>query len=169
MTLKYSQFKLIYHSMLFLLKLLLWGGVIFWLIHTYKYFTSAAMIETIKSSGMSSKQLEQFLMSMIPWAKSISVLVVWVVIFNILIGIFKRATVSMNWLTRWDQEHHISNILGKRIAYHLRYNTKVDFESFIYMQKYSESEASLLKYHSETPLTSDFLKKYDKDFEEDLR
>lgn len=169
MQIKYTQFKTIYYTLLTLLKTLLWGGVIFWLAWTYKYFSSQAMIDIMKSSGGTGKQLELFLTSLIPWAKTIVILVVWVVVSNILIGIFKKITVRWEWIKKWDDDGHITPILGKRMAYHLRYNPTIGFESFIFMKQYSEEETNLLKYHSDNAFSSAFLRKYDKEFESDIK
>ncbi len=163
-----KQFHITYFIVVATLKLSMICLFLLWAIDSYYLFKASGLIEAVKNFSDFNKFSVKLEASGFKWLWSIFYLVLKIGVLKLISYVFRHFPTPMKWLKKWDDNGEISNILGKKITYHLRFNNNVSFEDLVLLKSYATSEKTMLTYQSEDEIKKAFFLKYDSSFTEDL-
>jgi len=165
----FLQFKLSYTSFIFILKLFMFIIFIVWARNSFYYFESNNFLALFNDLSKIEKNLSQIWIILKPWILDTGWIILKLMILKYTISIFRKFPVFPKWIAYWDSIGDFNPIAGRFITDHLRNNNRINFMTIINLHNFSIYENTRLKNHSENEHLNSFFKKYDPNFEKDLK
>ena len=163
-----KQFHITYIAIIYTIKLIVFSLFFLWLKDSYYLVKNSGVIEILKNFSELNKYSESLQNLSIIWLWSVFYLLVKIGFLVLISFIFRHFPTRLKWIKKWDDNQEISVLLGKKLAYHLRFNTNISFQNFILLKSFANSEKNMLKIQSQNKIKKYLFLKYDSEFKNDL-
>lgn len=168
MNLSFFQFQFVYNAFLVLLKIFVWLILILWIKNSFDYFEVNSFISLFYDINKIEKNLPHAWEIIKEWFINTGWVLLKIISLQFIIYIFKRLPIFTKWLNFWDNNNEFSPIFGRLITEHLRCHSQINFSNFISLYKKSKLELKFIQKHNNNEQLSNFFKKYDANYSNNL-